>query len=659
MPLVSTALNVIGRVAAGSGIPPDTIHAVGNDDDEGRILAVVNTAVVILNKATQQIISTNSLFFYGNTHPGDGFVSWDPYSQRFFLTAFALTSCGQWVSVLTPPAIAGPKCSSGANFGARNFSLSGTVEPASSILACGPVASLAGKIALVQRGTCGFVVKAKNVQNAGAIAMIVYNNVPGLVNMVGVDPTVVIPSVMVTLSDGLAIASNLPVTVSLTSNVTTTFSSTVYISVSNTSAPNDRNDFAHYQVVDGTYASVYADYPKHLAGPNAFYVTTQNFGARSLNGALSCLGANVRAFAKPQLLSGTGPVTLWDHAESACGPSAPLFVAPARTNAPIVDERLPDVFYGPDVRNVSGSLISGFSIYSARPSGLSSFIGFVPYPTPMSFGACTDSTCNFLVPGARQPPPAVPANLETNPGTPQVGVIHNNLLYASIVHNITEAQSIVRWFIIDVSPLSESSDPVLLQWGDLNVSPDIDTFFPAIDVSADGTMAISFYQSGPNQHMVASYTAHLPHDPPNSIRVPFRVAIPNKYTYFEDFGTGRNRAGDYIGLQVDPVDKRTFHAFVQRPDSLGFFFPPGTFGCSNSSACVSRDWVTDLFSFRIDDSTCPNDGVVTTARVLSSSPLPGDSTSVIDPADPDDFEVPLSFDRPEESEDEETEEAHA
>ena len=49
-------------------------------------------------------------------------------------------------------------------------------------LACSklPRNSLLGKVAIVDRGTCDFAVKVKNVQNAGAIAAIVVNNVAGL-----------------------------------------------------------------------------------------------------------------------------------------------------------------------------------------------------------------------------------------------------------------------------------------------------------------------------------------------------------------------------------------------------------------------------------------------------------------------------------------------
>jgi len=60
-------------------------------------------------------------------------------------------------------------------------------------------AALAGKIALVARGgSCNFVAKVKYAQNAGAIAVIVTNNVDGYpFAMTGVDTTITIPALLV------------------------------------------------------------------------------------------------------------------------------------------------------------------------------------------------------------------------------------------------------------------------------------------------------------------------------------------------------------------------------------------------------------------------------------------------------------------------------
>jgi hypothetical protein len=72
-------------------------------------------------------------------------------------------------------------------------------------------AAIAGRIALVDRGTCGFVVKAANLQAAGAAAMIVADNVAGgpPPSLGGVDPAITIPAVRITLADGNTIKAQL------------------------------------------------------------------------------------------------------------------------------------------------------------------------------------------------------------------------------------------------------------------------------------------------------------------------------------------------------------------------------------------------------------------------------------------------------------------
>lgn len=73
-----------------------------------------------------------------------------------------------------------------------------------------PAGSLSGKAAFVRRGTCTFFVKASNAMNAGASAVIIYNNVAGFLNpTVAGTPPITIPVVAVTLADGNLIASRL------------------------------------------------------------------------------------------------------------------------------------------------------------------------------------------------------------------------------------------------------------------------------------------------------------------------------------------------------------------------------------------------------------------------------------------------------------------
>ncbi len=82
-----------------------------------------------------------------------------------------------------------------------------------------PAASLAGKIGLVDRGTCAFTIKVKNAQDAGAIGVVVANNVvSGLPGMGGADATITIPSVGISQANGDLIKGQLAsaVTVNVT-----------------------------------------------------------------------------------------------------------------------------------------------------------------------------------------------------------------------------------------------------------------------------------------------------------------------------------------------------------------------------------------------------------------------------------------------------------
>jgi PA domain len=77
-------------------------------------------------------------------------------------------------------------------------------------------AAIAGNIALVERGTCGFALKARNATNAGASAVVIYNNEanagaapPGMADDGINGQFVTIPAVSLTRPDGLDIIGEL------------------------------------------------------------------------------------------------------------------------------------------------------------------------------------------------------------------------------------------------------------------------------------------------------------------------------------------------------------------------------------------------------------------------------------------------------------------
>jgi hypothetical protein len=132
------------------------------------------------------------------------------------------------VRVLTPTVISGPYQFGTAAFGPAISSpgVTGNLVPAQDAAdvagpattdGCSPftnAAAIAGNIALVERGTCGFVVKARNATNAGAVGVIIYNNAanaaaapPGMAGNGTDDPFVTIPAVSLNRDDGLAIVA--------------------------------------------------------------------------------------------------------------------------------------------------------------------------------------------------------------------------------------------------------------------------------------------------------------------------------------------------------------------------------------------------------------------------------------------------------------------
>jgi hypothetical protein len=134
-------------------------------------------------------------------------------------------------SIDSPASIAGERLIGGATFGppigdpitgevvaGNDGGGAGTATDGCEPLTNG--ADVAGNIALLDRGLCGFTIKVANAQAAGAIAVLIADNVAGSppAALGGADPTITIPSARITLADGNAIRAALatePVVVTL------------------------------------------------------------------------------------------------------------------------------------------------------------------------------------------------------------------------------------------------------------------------------------------------------------------------------------------------------------------------------------------------------------------------------------------------------------
>ena len=145
---------------------------------------------------------------------------WDGTATRF-MAPTTLQSGRAVLRVNAPPAVAGdlavgiaafgPALSSPGVTGNVVLADDGTAPTSDACTALINAAQIAGKIALVDRGTCTFTIKVKACQDAGAIGVIVVDNAAGSppAGMGGTDATITIPSVRITLADGNTLKARL------------------------------------------------------------------------------------------------------------------------------------------------------------------------------------------------------------------------------------------------------------------------------------------------------------------------------------------------------------------------------------------------------------------------------------------------------------------
>src|SRR3954470_19815735 len=135
-----------------------------------------------------------------------------PRMQMFIFNANPVVA----VQIQAPQDIAGNHEAAPAQFGPQAFTTPGNLVEAGAV--CGPFnpAAVTGNIALIDRGTCTFAAKVAAAQAAGAIGVVIVNNVPGLAGMGGTDATITIPSVMIRQEFGATLHQRVAAGVSLT-----------------------------------------------------------------------------------------------------------------------------------------------------------------------------------------------------------------------------------------------------------------------------------------------------------------------------------------------------------------------------------------------------------------------------------------------------------
>lgn len=159
----------------------------------------------------------------------------------------------------------------------------GSAAPTEACNALVNAAQISGNIALIRRGNCNFTEKVKSAQNAGAVGVIMMNNVPGQpIPMGGTDDTITIPSVMISKSDGDILENSIIAGSSITGSlnpVSSTFTGNLVPGIQHINDIKVRNNNGVSEVFvaagDGFYGS--ANATTYLGGPEfGLYKSSDN-----------------------------------------------------------------------------------------------------------------------------------------------------------------------------------------------------------------------------------------------------------------------------------------------------------------------------------------------------------------------------------------------
>ena len=227
----------------GDGDPSDHVDVINMSLGSNFGIANDASAAASSNASLAGVIVVTAAGNAGDTH----YIMSSPASSTRAIAVANIVDFGIQNAVLqvnSPAAIAGNKAALPAAFNpviatSTNFtgniklandgstdpfpgSPGGTVGTTTDACQTFPAGFFTGQLALIDRGGgCGFTVKVKNAQDAGATGVVVANNVAGTISMGGADPTITIMALSITLADGNAIKAQLGGGVNATNRFTT------------------------------------------------------------------------------------------------------------------------------------------------------------------------------------------------------------------------------------------------------------------------------------------------------------------------------------------------------------------------------------------------------------------------------------------------------
>ena len=550
--------------------------AVGNNTDGGRIVTLLDYSLQILRKDTHEVLDTiNQLAWPGVTggeYYGEAYVQYDPLSNRFFYTAPVFTLCFGGVILES-----GPLCSGFATFGPDIYSVESTVVAADPLNGCAPLinaGAIAGSIALMQTdGTCDFTTMVENAQSAGAVGVIIFDNVNELVyNMIGTDPGIFIPSLLSSLVDGQALLANLPALAILDSGGPVNFTQGMTIGVSKSSAPNSfADDWFIYTYVSANWTgALFLDELKSVALPGSLIVTSESF--LITEGGYG--ETQILAFDLTSLIDGTGTVPLWGTFMPSIQPVENWLCL--AHNYPPLNSPNPYAFFvalgEANATSTCPNMVHSILVWWGDSQRLYN----QDTPTELQI----TPLCFNDNQGTRQPVPLIPFGFAYHAAVSSA-VVSGTSLYVTLPNTVSSVHTTVRWIEVDLSEFWSNGAMSIAQDADVNPTPMLDLTSPRIEVDRDGNVGLFFNSNGPKQPIDGTYVARLQNDPLNSMRYLTNGPAPNTMINWAVgnatfFNQNHHSSGwRYQGSALDPSDGKTIYMFTAIGDPNGPFDTEG------------------------------------------------------------------------------------
>jgi hypothetical protein len=259
----------------------------------------------------------------------------------------------------------------------------------------------------------------------------------------------------------------------------------------------------------------------------AIYLTSRSFGFTG-----GFFGLKIRIIGKAQLYNNTAGPLAWTDFWNLRDPSN-LNLTPDGTRPSIIYGNPGEYYFLTNSPFFTGTYVIIYKLVN-------------PLTTPVLTGLTIPVTAYTNAPNAGQLGGGMPIE-GGGSGFRNEPTYRDGHLYAIHAVGTSQGYSAVSYLKLNMTTNTAEEDFAFGLEGFWHV-------YPALAVDKDRNIAMTFSRSGITQYMGAYYNTRLSTDPPGTFSGT-KVLKPGEANYVKDFGSNRNRWGDYNGMWLDPSDQ--------------------------------------------------------------------------------------------------------